>query len=244
VTKIALLALTCIGLLATSALAENDIRREPVHFEKGKDSAVLKGRLKGYETVDYQLNARAGQTLEVTLNSSNAANYFNVLQPGEESALFIGSTAGDHYSGVLPKNGDYSIRIYLMRSAARRKEVANYTLTIRVAGVPVEKTADANLGPTHYDASGNVRCSTGEPMLDKECAFRVIRNLKQQSAEIWIARLAPNRTPRFRVLNYVGKKFTATDDIALSWQRKDDNWQVTVDGREFYFIPDALIHGG
>ena len=68
--KIALLALTCLGLLATPALAETDIRQETVHFEKGKDSAVLKGRLKGYETVDYQLNARAGQTLEVTLKTS------------------------------------------------------------------------------------------------------------------------------------------------------------------------------
>ena len=242
--KIALLALACLGLLAMPALAETDIRRETVHFEKGKDSTVVKGRIKGYETIDYQLNARAGQTLEVTLKTSNRSNYFNVLQPGEESALFVGSTSGDHFSGVLPKNGDYSLRLYLMRNAARRNEVANYSLSVRITGNPTEKPVDANLGPTHYDASGNVRCSTGQPTLDKECAFRVIRNLQQQSAEIWIARLAPNKTPRFRVLNYAGKKFTATDDAALSWQRKDDNWQLTVDGREFFFIPDALIHGG
>ena len=242
--KIALLALTCLGLLATPVLAETDIRQETVHFEKGKDSALLKGRLKGYETVDYQLNARAGQTLEVTLKTSNPSSYFNVLQPGEESAIFIGSISGEHFSGILPKNGEYSIRVYLMRSAARRKEVANYTLSVRITGAPVEKPVDAKLGPAHYDASGNVRCSNGEPLLDKECAFRVIRNLQQQSAEIWIAKLPPNKTPRFRVLNYAGKKFTTTDDAALSWQRKDDNWQLTVDGREFYFIPDALIHGG
>jgi hypothetical protein len=242
--QIALLALTCLGLLATPALAETDIREEIVHFQKGKDSAVVKGRIKGYETVDYRLNARAGQTLEVTLKTSNRANYFNVLQPGEESALFVGSSSGDQFSGVLPKNGDYSLRVYLMRSAARRNEVANYSLTVRITGNPTEKPVDANLGPTHYDASGNIRCSTSEPTLDKECAFRVIRSLKQQSAEIWIARLAPSKTPRFRVLNYAGKKFTTTDEAPLSWQRKDDNWQVNVDSREFYFIPDALIHGG
>jgi len=24
----------------------------------------------------------------------------------------------------------------------------------------------------------------------------------------------------------------------------DDNWWLSVDGKEFYFIPDALLHGG
>lgn len=240
--NLALLTLTCLGLLATPALAESDIRRETVHFEKAEESAVLKGRLKGYETVDYQLNARTGQTLEVTLKSSNSANYFNVLQPGEESALFIGSTSGDHFAGVLARNGGYSIRVYLMRSAARRKEVANYSLTVRLTGAPVETPGDARLGPTHFDASGNIRCSAGNPALDKECAFRVIRDLQQQSAEIWITRPTPNAMPRFCLLKYAGGKFTAAG-IALSWQRKDDNWHVTVDAGEHYFIPDALIHG-
>ena len=242
--QIALLAITCLGLLAMPALAETDIRQETVHFQQGKDSTVLKGRLKGYETVDYRLSARAGQTLEVTLKTGNRSNYFNVLQPGEESALFIGSTSGDHFSGALPKNGDYSLRVYLMRNAARRNEVANYSLAVKVTGTPAESPADANLGPTHYDASGNIRCSAGEPTLDTKCAFRVIRNLQQQSAEIWIAKLERNKTSRFRVLNYAGKKFTTTNGAALSWQRKEDNWQLAVDGREFYFIPDALIHGG
>lgn len=242
--KAALLVLTCLGLLAAPALADTGIRQETVHFQKGKDTTVLKGCIKGYETVDYQLSARAGQTLEVTLRTSNRSNYFNVLQPGEESALFVGSTSGDQFSGILPKNGDYSLRVYLMRNAARRNEVADYSITVRVTGAPAEKPVNANFGPAHYDASGNIRCSASEPTLDKECAFRVIRNLQKQSAEIWIAKLEPKKTARFRVLNYAGKKFTTTDDAALSWQRKVDNWQLTVDGREFYFIPDALIHGG
>jgi len=34
------------------------------------------------------------------------------------------------------------------------------------------------------------------------------------------------------------------DRSKLAWQRKDDNWWVSVDGKERYFIADALIHGG
>jgi len=31
-------------------------------------------------------------------------------------------------------DGEYTIRVYLMRSAARRNEIANYTLTVGITG--------------------------------------------------------------------------------------------------------------
>jgi hypothetical protein len=46
------------------------------------------------------------------------------------------------------------------------------------------------------------------------------------------------------VLYFAAGKFTANDKAKLSWQRQDDNWWVSIDEREFYFIPDALIYGG
>ena len=126
--KAVLLVLTCLGFLTAPAWAEDDIRQERVQFQQGRDSASLKGRIKGDKTVDYQLGARAGQTMEVTLKSSNLSNYFNILPPGDETALFVGSTSGNHFSGTLPTNGDYTVRVYLMRNAARRNETANYSL--------------------------------------------------------------------------------------------------------------------
>jgi hypothetical protein len=48
----------------------------------------------------------------------------------------------------------------------------------------------------------------------------------------------------YRFFHYSAKVFTTSDRSRLAWQRKDDNWWISVDGREFYFIPDALIHGG
>ena len=39
--------------------------------------------------------------------------YFNVLPPGSEEAIFTGPTAGAHFEGTLPQDGDYRVRVYL-----------------------------------------------------------------------------------------------------------------------------------
>ena len=72
--------------------------------------------------------------MEVTLKSSNRFTYFNVLPPGDETAIFVGSTSGNHFAGTLPTNGDYTVRVYLMRNAARRNEMANYSINFKITG--------------------------------------------------------------------------------------------------------------
>ena len=67
--------------------------------------------------------------MNVSMATDNSANYFNILAPGKnDEAMFIGSTSGNRFQGILPANGDYKIRVYLMRSAARRGEAADYRL--------------------------------------------------------------------------------------------------------------------
>lgn len=113
--------LVCFGGYAA---AEN-IRTERVRFAPGKTSSVIEGRISGYDTVDYVLGARQGQSMNVSMASNNGANYFNILAPSEtEVAFFNGSVSQNQYEGVLPKTGDYRIRVYMMRSAARRNEYA------------------------------------------------------------------------------------------------------------------------
>jgi len=122
-----------VVLFASAALAD-DIRTERVQFKPGATSAVIEHSITGYQTVDYVLGAREGQSMNVSMATNNGANYFNILAPGEtEVAMFIGSTSGNQYEGILPESGDYTIRVYMMRSAARRNEVANYRLEMIVA---------------------------------------------------------------------------------------------------------------
>jgi hypothetical protein len=100
-----------------------------VHFAKGANSATIEGRIQGDMTIGYLLGARQGQSMNVSMASDNGANTFNIIAPGEgDEAMFVGSNAGNQFEGTLPASGDYKVRVYLMRSAARRDEIANYRL--------------------------------------------------------------------------------------------------------------------
>ena len=115
-------------LVSTGALA-GDIHTERVHFAKGAKSATIEGRIQGDMTIDYLLGAKQGQSMNVSMATDNGANYFNIIAPGKENeALFVGSSSGNQFEGALPASGDYKVRVYLMRSAARRDEIANYRL--------------------------------------------------------------------------------------------------------------------
>lgn len=120
------------AVMALPAGAQDHSRTERVQFARGASSATLHGNLHGYDTVDYVLGARAGQTLSVRLQPTKASAYFNVTKQGADEALFVGSTSGNQFTGRLPANGDYVVRVYLMRNAARRDEHANYTLSIGI----------------------------------------------------------------------------------------------------------------
>jgi hypothetical protein len=128
--------MACFLLLTASmGFAADDIRSERVHFKKGENSAVVAASIKGYETVDYVLSARAGQHMNVSLATKHGATYFNILAPGQnEVAMFNGSVSQNQYEGTLPTTGDYKVRVYMMRSAARRNEVAHYRLEIIIDG--------------------------------------------------------------------------------------------------------------
>lgn len=122
--------LSCLLLLTASlSFAANDIRTERVKFKQGASSAVIEASIKGRQTVDYVVGAKAGQTMNVSLATQHGATYFNILAPGEnEVAFFNGSVSENQYEGTVQATGDYKIRVYMMRSAARRKEVARYRL--------------------------------------------------------------------------------------------------------------------
>jgi hypothetical protein len=132
----ALIAYALSGVLLAAALAsaEVGIRREQIQFRKGAASATIKGKIRGYRIVDYQLRAVVGQSMVVIFKPSNRSAYFNVMPPGSDVAMFVGSTSGNRFEAELPADGVYTIRVYLMRNAARRKETANYKLEVGIVG--------------------------------------------------------------------------------------------------------------
>jgi hypothetical protein len=234
-------------LLASVAAADDPgIRQDRVQFAHGTDSAVVKGRLQGREIVDYLVQARAGQTLAVTLKRSNPQQYFNVNPPGTEVSMFVGSldSTGTVFERMLPADGDHVVRLYLMRAAARRNEASDYTLTIGVTGAalaPLPASQDALLPGTPFHASGRI---TGVPYFEtkpRECEAFVTRRGIDGTATIEIP--LPNALKR-RILFVKGRPVASDSPAAVTFSRQGDVTTVKLGTDEWYEIPDALLMGG
>ncbi len=160
----ALMALAALSPLTALAAAETGPHRQAVQFANGASSAQLRGTIRGDGDVDYTINARAGQTLAVNLQSSNASLYFNINPPSAANvSMFIGNLQGVEAKVMLPADGTYVVRVYLMRNAARRKESAAYTLDVAVTGqalAPLPASQDAQVAGTRFHATAAVPCQT------------------------------------------------------------------------------------
>jgi hypothetical protein len=141
---------------AMPVTAQSPIRSERVQFARGATSSTIRGSLKGYDTVDYIVGARAGQSMSVSMQTSSTSAYFNVLPPRSEEAVFNGSITGSRFDGRLKDSGDYRVRVYLMRNAARRGERATFSLTVGVKTRPGSVgTAPGPVGSGAAISAGN-----------------------------------------------------------------------------------------
>jgi hypothetical protein len=239
-----LFALSVVMLAAMAASAQaGDIHSERVHFKKGASEARIEGHLQGYETLDYVLGARAGQEMVVTLHTDNTANYFNLMAPGEtEVAFFIGSRDGERFQGELPATGDYRIRIYLMRSAARRNEQAHFRLDVAITGPAQSKTdtEDALVAGTPFHATGEVPCARSAGQLMGSCRFGVQR-LDGGSARLTL--FWPDGGSRVILFEHGEATGTEPQESDFSVERQSD-LNIIRNGEERYEIPDAVIFGG
>jgi hypothetical protein len=243
-------AVALIAAVAVAApslvLARDDIRKEPIQFAAGKSGTTVTGSIKGYETVDYILRAATGQTMSVSLKTNNLANYFNVLPPGSSDvAIFTGSTSGNEFSGTLSDTGDYTVRVYLMRSAARRDETANYTLDVNITGAANSGASegDAKVPGTDYHATGNIPCSMGGGQPMGQCPFGVKR--EGNGAGMVTVTKPDGRT---RVIFFdngraTGYDMSQADPGEFSADKQSDLNIIRIGG-ERYEIPDAVIFGG
>ncbi|MEO0405737.1 MAG: hypothetical protein AAF289_00140 [Cyanobacteria bacterium P01_A01_bin.135] len=220
-----------------------EIRTERIQFEPGANSAFVEDAITGYEIVDYVLDVQEGQSANISMATDNLANYFNILAPGETAeALFIGSTSGNQYEGTLPETGDYTVRVYLMRSAARRDEVANYRLEMNIGSgnPPVSGAAeDALVAGTNFNATGQVPCAMGLSQPMGACPFGVVR---QGSGSGMVTITLP--TGGIRTITFdAGNAVSSNADADLSAEKQRDLSVIRI-GEERYEIPDAVIFGG
>ncbi len=195
-------------LLCTAGIAAaQDTRTVNVKFPRGATGTSIDDSIRGYETVNYRIGVSASQQMTVSLETSNASNYFNITAPGASEALYNSSINGNSTSFEIPSSGTYVISVYLMRNAARRNERATYKLSINVDNsvtgqtqAPSQTASDdfadgLSGGPDHWRVTGlngdtlNVRAtpSTSAKVLTVLYEGDVVRNLgcKKVSSARW-----------------------------------------------------------
>jgi hypothetical protein len=239
--KFFLAALTTAGF----ALAQPVIAQQQVvlDYATGTSSQTLKGSIKGDQSRSYIVDAHAGQALTVDFRPSNASAYFNVVAPGADSAMFIGSTEGNRFSGPLTTSGRHTVQVYLMRNAARRGEVANYTITIGVTGAAAgapRPSEDALVAGTSYNATAEIPCITSGGATRSRCKAGVMRIVGgEATVEI--------QTPeggRRHVYFKDGRPDSSDASAPMRATREGDTNIIRIGTAEVYEIPDAFVVGG
>jgi hypothetical protein len=239
---------------AVPTLAAAAIETRTVQFAKGASSATVKGSIKGDHTVDYTVRARAGQTMAVDLQSRHTALAFNVLPPGSNDVAIPDAISRQAWSGALPADGEYKVRVYLPRSSARRGETASYTLTVGIdagAGSAAGQGSDSRAlaatrraGEGRFDATGMVPCAqqSGQPL--GQCNFGVAR---AGGGTATVAVTRPDGRKRFIFFESgraVGADLSQADGNMTFRATRQGDLNMIQAGDERYEIPDAAVFGG
>ncbi len=103
-----------------------------VRFERGATEASYSKSFSGYGYVDFVFDARGGQILTAELVRSDGDHAIltvlkNDISVADDAAEVIG------WTGELPANGTYTVRVGQMRNEARRSDrPVNFTIRISI----------------------------------------------------------------------------------------------------------------
>ena len=113
--------------------------RVPISFNPGATSTTINGAIRGSEYIDYEVNARGGQTMVVSLgvtdSNGNGSVFFNILPAGQDfPALYVGSNDDDNRAEVtLPSSGNWAIRVYQMGNDRDAGRTSGYSIDVYIA---------------------------------------------------------------------------------------------------------------
>jgi hypothetical protein len=125
-----LFALLISTTVCVSAQRKNVQR---IQFPPGRTTTVLRGVLRGDADFTYILHAKRGQTLLAHLAVAGNGQA-GILIDGPDNRRQTnpdGSDAGDDFSIILQRTGDYRITVFPPETADR-KDIARYTLEVTI----------------------------------------------------------------------------------------------------------------
>lgn len=233
---------TSVLLAATSVAAGQAV--SVIRFPAGKSSTTLNAQVAGRQSVDYKVTVGAGQTLSVRLRSRSNSVYFNVLPPGSTNVAMVnGEMVANRAKRIVPIEGTYTIRVYLVRAAARRNERAGFNLTVSATGSALARLKadrDALVPGTRYHATSEIRMEH-ELLRDAKLAkVGIIRRSPAGSATLVLQFKQETRTLLFR-----SGKLIAWDSMQDAKATMEDDMIVVRVGNneEVYRFPEVLLTG-
>lgn len=206
---------TCTAVLIGLGLAGSPLRADDVtitkrvRFDRGSSSTTMKDSVKGYDSVRYEVDAKAGQRLSVNLESRSNYVYFNVLNKRTDNILETRPTPREvtKWDGRLPDNGIYVVNVYLIRAEARRGSKADYKLSLSLSGSSdgSDRPGPSRFAEMDYDTRGS-----GDYTVNDRRGKRTVTGMRVQLRKDGSAQID---------VNLDKESFTLTG----RWQLQNDN---------------------
>jgi hypothetical protein len=127
-----LLAALALAAAAPAVFPQSGERRVPVTLS-GNAVQRFEDTITEFEIVSYVVPLRAGQSLQISLASSNASNCFDIHAPDAPKPIYIGSESGNTHLLHAKVSGEYQVKVFLLRFAARDGQSSQYTLELKLA---------------------------------------------------------------------------------------------------------------
>jgi hypothetical protein len=118
---------------ALPVFGQSVLRTEQVEFAPGVTTRTFADSIGGFEAVAYLVSVQEGQTLDVSLATNNLSNCFDIFAPGSEKPFFLGDDSGTSHHFRAVQGGEYVVKVYLLRLAARDNQTAHFTLALTVS---------------------------------------------------------------------------------------------------------------
>ncbi|MCO6386783.1 hypothetical protein [Aliihoeflea sp. 40Bstr573] len=195
-------------------------------------SVVVEDAISGYDYLDFTVDTAAGDVLAVILAATDLSTYFNVMSPNVDEAIFNGSIEGDSFAGTVDTAGLQTIRVYMMRNAARRGETSRFALAIGRPGTGGVDGMDALVAGSPFHATAQIDCgATGE----RRCPAGVVRGAAGKTA-IFVT------NPDTGIRHWIDLDQGTIDGPAARTRQEGDTLHVTLGDAE-YRIPQAFVTG-
>ena len=127
--NIAVLAsiLTVLGLTGSMAASN---KTEKVKLRDGK-SVSQAGTIKDGGTLTYKFAGKKGQSLSLNFAATKGSCGFDIYSPGMGAPMFLGGSGVGAFSGKLPSDGDYRVKILFKSKGATDRCDFNVTFKRR-----------------------------------------------------------------------------------------------------------------